>query len=356
MSLNVVVKVTKDCNLACRYPCYYYHLVKREESVLDLSILKSLFDQVTGMPEVCKFNTIWHGGEPLLVGIDWFEKAVEIQRRSFSDSKVIVENSIQTNGTLLDVAWAKFFNQNNFQVGVSIDGPWNDDFRKTRDNKGSLESVLKGISILQDNGILVGGLAVITRASLGNAPKLLDFMLSHGIDSFDILPNSELDCSGKFLRNSINGEEYSDFVIELYEAWLELDRDDVKIRTIDQMVGALLGCEPDLCMFCGSCDGVLCLDANGDVYPCDEYVGDNMYILGNLKKETIPDIINGRLYKEHISLTERLSESCTHCYFRQSCGGNCSKFRLKATGMNACFGRNKIFNYMKNKLKEQGYI
>ncbi len=356
MSLNVVVKVTKDCNLACRYPCYYYHLVKRDESILDQSIPESLFDQVARMPEVHKFNTVWHGGEPLLAGIGWFEKVVEIQHRSFLDSKVGVENSIQTNGTLLDVDWAEFFHQNNFQVGFSIDGPWNDDFRRTRDDKGSLNSVLRGISILQNSEIAVGGLAVITRASLGKASKLLDFMLSHSINSFDILPNSELDRSGKLLRNSINGEEYSDFVIELYEAWLELDRDDVKIRTIDQMIGALLGCEPDLCMFCGSCDGVLCLDVNGDVYPCDEYVGDSRYILGNLKKETIADILDGEIYKNHISLTAKLSESCMHCCFMRSCGGNCSKFRLKSTGVSACFGRKKIFSYMRNKLKTQEYI
>ena len=356
MSLNVVVKVTKDCNLACRYPCYYYHLVKRDESVLDLSILKTLFDQVAGMPEVQKFNTVWHGGEPLLAGIHWFEKAIEIQHRSFSGSHVSVENSIQTNGTLVDIGWAEFFAQNNFQVGVSIDGPWNDTFRRTRDNKDSLPSVLEGLSILQNHGSGSGGLAVVTRASLGNASKLLDFMLSHGINSFDILPNSELDRSGNPLSNSITGDEYADFVIELYEAWLELDRDDVKIRVIEQMIGALLGCNPDLCMFCGSCDGVLCLDVNGDIYPCDEYVGDSKYILGNLKKETVADIVDGERYKEHVSLTAQLSETCMRCGFRQSCGGNCSKFRLKSADKNTCFGRKKIFSYMKNKLKKQGYV
>jgi len=356
MSLNVVVKVTKDCNLACRYPCYYYHLVKRDESVLDLSVLKSLFDQVAAMPEVHKFNTVWHGGEPLLAGMQWFVDAIEIQHRSFLNSHVSVENSIQTNGTLVDSGWAEFFVQNNFQVGVSIDGPWNDIFRRTRDNKGSLTSVLEGIDILQSHGSSAGGLAVITRESIGNASELLDFMLSHGIDSFDILPNTELDPSGKPLSNSITGDEYADFVIELYEAWLKLDRDDVKIRVIEQMIGALLGCSPDLCMFCGSCDGVLCLDVNGDIYPCDEYVGDSKYILGNLNKETIPDIIDGKSYKDHISLTANLSESCTRCCFRQSCGGNCAKFKLKSAGKNVCFGRKRIFSYMKNKLKKQGYI
>lgn len=356
MAINLIVKVSNACNMACKYPCYYFNRIERSDSVMDLSTLERLYQEVRKIKSLPKVNTIWHGGEPLIAGLSWFKEALKIQESIFVGSGVTLENSVQTNGILIDRKWAEFFGENNFQVGISIDGLNHDFFRVMKNGSPTLDKVLNAFKIMREHGSGAGGLAVITKKSLNEAKELLQFMLSNGINSFDILPNTERGKDGNLTKYSLTGEEFGEFILDLYEAWLREDRDDVRIRTIEQLVGGLLGTKPDLCSFCVGCGGVLSIDTNGDVYPCDEFVGQSSLLLGNINKTGLRSLIASTIYKDFVKQSYKMPEECTKCEYLKICGGNCSKFRVFDHSESQCNGRKKAFTGIQRSLVNLGYI
>jgi uncharacterized protein len=324
--LSLILKVTSECNLSCKY-CHY--LGKGDENLdtqkLDVNILKQAIASLLSLgPREVEF--IWHGGEPLLRNIEFYSEAVRIQRASCEPNQKIT-NSIQTNATLLDTTWVEFFRQEEFHVGVSIDGPeeLHNAQRVTRSSDGSFQDVMQGIELLRNANISFGALVVVTKNSLAYQDDIFRFFVDHGILNFDFLPHAEIvSGTNKWHPLSVTVSEFTDFMLKIMKLWLREDNPNVHIRKLEDLLGALLGASPSTCIFSGNCYRYLTIQPNGDIYPCDHFVGEKNLRIGNLSDSSLYSMLHGEKYQEFGRLVLQSPAECQICPWHSICNAGCS--------------------------------
>ncbi len=303
--LALIMKATRQCALRCAY-CNDWRVSR--EQVMSFPVMAHT--TASALAEHERVDFIWHGGEPTLLPISFYEKAFLVQARLRRPGQKII-NHIQTSATRLTPAWACFFRTNNVQVGISIDGPphLHNSHRSYRSGKGSYEQVIQGLSLLKEHEVQFSGLVVVDEGTLEfGAQRLFDFLVGEGIRHFGVLaakpPNEPAVEAGTRAAHYIEPARMSAFLMDLYDAWLSRGDQNVKIREIEGLKARIKGGSARSCTLSGECWGrYYMIEPDGRVVGCDVFSGDPRYTLGNIMRTSFMEIANStglfQLKKEH---------------------------------------------------------
>ncbi len=321
-----------DCNLDCTY-CFY--LVKGElfgpgAHRMSLETLEAVVRQA--MEEGgSQIVFAWQGGEPTLMGLPWFEKAVGFQEQ-YGGGKT-VGNGLQTNGLLLDRAWAKFLRERRFLVGLSIDGPAHvhDRYRTSRGGRGSFKTVAGKARLLLGEGVQTNALSVVTDYSVEYPEEIYAFLKGLGFRFMQFIPCVErsADDPAELAPYSVSAEAYGRFLVRLFDLWLDDFVDGVpttSVRYFDSVFHKYVGMSAPDCTLGRTCGTYLVVEYNGDVYSCDFYVKPR-WRLGNVMTEPFTGMLNSEPQTEFGERKAILPAKCRSCRWLRNCRGGCTKER-----------------------------
>ena len=310
---SLIVKATRQCTLRCVY-CHDWRGNRNE--IMSFPVMARMIARA--LDEYERVHFIWHGGEPTLLPISFYEKALLVQARLRRQGQKIA-NSTQTNATRLTPAWARFFRENKIQVGVSIDGPahLHNSHRSYPSGKGSYEDVIKGLDLLKEYEVQLSGLVVMDENTLEfGAERLLDFLVGQGIRSFGLLPakpnNEPAAKRGTTTSHYIEPARMNAFMMNLYDAWLDRGDPNVKIRELDALKAQIRGVSACFCELSGECWGnYYMVEQDGSVTVCDVFSGDPRYTLGNVMNDSFMELAKSpellKLKKEHRDAIKSMS-------------------------------------------------
>jgi uncharacterized protein len=321
-------------------------------------ILQRSISQLMGLPSK-NVTFIWHGGEPLFVGKDFYEEAICFQRQYQRETRKVA-NNIQTNATLLDEEWINFLQKNDFNISISLDGPSeiHNAHRLYPSGANSFTCIMRAARFLMDNKLKFGLLAVLTKEGVKRPKEIYNFFISNGFKSFDFLPcvGINKDTRG-MIGVSITSSEFADFMIQVFNLWVEDDNPDIRIRYFDNILTGLLGGKPTLCKFAGTCSNFLTIDCNGDIYPCDNFIGYSELKFGNILNDDLQTIIKSNNYKNFVERVNVIKPECSNCEWYQICRGGCPYYRYMI-GQNFvsknyfCEARKSIFRHIEDRVKK----
>ena len=336
LSFILVKPSGPDCNLACSY-CFYTckeeyfgtdAIHRMDNQTLDLLIKKSLQRPGEGM------GFGWQGGEPTLMGLDFFKQVIELQKRYGKGMKV--SNSLQTNGILLDESWIDFLKEYSFLVGLSIDGPKHihDTYRVGRGGQPTHASVERAARAMLDAGVAVNALTVVTEKSSRFAKEIYDYLKALGFQYMQFIPIMEMDYhdTRKVADFSVTAASYGKFLCEVFDLWLADFKDGrptTSIRQFETYAAVYLGHEAFECTARKTCGDYLVVEHNGDVYSCDFFV-EETWKLGSLHDErSLADMLNGKRQTLFGEVKAKLDNRCLRCPWLRFCYGGCPKDRLR---------------------------
>ena len=345
------------CNLDCHY-CYYLkkeHLYPEGESFrMPDDILEAYIAQhIDASPEtVIRFS--WHGGEPTVLGLDYFRRIVELQRKHKSPNQRIV-NGIQTNGTLLDEEWCLFLAKMSFAVGLSLDGPpeMHDQHRVTKDGKPTHEQTMRGYKLLQEHGVYTEVLCVVNAHNVRFPLQVYRFFKQINAQYITFLPMVEpqQDAKGGVCHISVPAEAWGTFLCTIFDEWRDRDIGKVKVQIFEEATRTAFNQEHSLCIFRPTCGDIPVIEHNGDFYSCDHYV-DVQHRLGNIEDTPLVELLESPAQREFgRAKLETLPRYCLECEVRAMCNGGCPKNRFINTqdgepGLNyLCEGYRRFFNH-----------
>lgn len=371
------------CNLRCRY-CYYLEKSKlypaagngrQPKLFMSDSLLEEFIRQYIEAQTMPAVMFTWHGGESLLRTPAFYRRVLELQRK-YARRCMRVDNCIQTNGTLLTDEWCRFFKDNGWLVGLSIDGPreFHDRYRLTPSGAGSFDDVMRGIELLNRHGVEWNAMAVVNDF---NAARPLEFyrffketdcrfiqfapiverISPHGLASADDRTGAQL------APFSVSPEAWGNFLCALFDEWVRSDVGQVFVQLFDATLANTVGAEPSLCTLGRTCGHAAVIEHNGDMYSCDHFVFPQ-YRLGNIRRKSVFELMNSpRQIKFGQDKRDSLPQQCRRCRWLHLCNGECPKNRFAMTadgesGLNyLCEGYRRFFehtapamNYMKGEL------
>ena len=345
--LYVMLKpVGAACNLTCNY-CYYLeksnlykHQPKRQMSEELLERFVKDYIEAQTMNEVV---FTWHDGEPTLRPLSFYQKAVELQKK-YAGGRVI-HNSLQTNGTLLTDEWCRFLKENNWLVGISIDGPeeLHDRYRRDSQGKPSWKRVMEGIRLLQHYGVEWNAMAVVNRYNADHPQAFYRFFKSIGCQYIQFTPIVERNvqhADGRHLASindaddapvtdfSVTPEQWGSFLCGLFDEWVKQDIGKVFVQIFDSMLANWVGVAPGTCIYAKECGHAGVMEFNGDVYSCDHFVFPQ-YKLGNINEHTLIEMLYGEKQRRFSQLKyNKLPRQCKECRWAFACHGECPKNRF----------------------------
>ena len=377
--IHVVAKpIGPVCNLNCAY-CFYLEKqalfgVDEKYRMSDDMLSAFITNYITSQPTpVVEF--VWQGGEPTLLGIDFFKRVVELQK-PFAGTKTIT-NSLQTNGTMLTDEWCAFLKKHNFMVGISLDGPKevHDLYRRDRKGKGTFDQGMRGLRLLQKHEVEYNVLASVARETARQPLEVYRFLRDEGVEFIQFAPvvermagaytaQSGLRLAGPASLDreeeqaevtpwSIIPEEYGDFLIAIYEEWVRHDVGKVFVMNFEWALNAWIGNPSPVCIHAEQCGRSLVIEHNGDVYACDHCVYPE-YRLGNIRDEALT-IMAERSRQSGFGVTKEtaLPRWCRQCKVLAACRGGCPKHRFAMTHYNEpglqylCEGYKKFFTHIR---------
>ena len=274
-------------------------------------------------------NFAWQGGEPTLMGLDFYERAVELQKQYGKDGQV-VSNALQTNGILLDNDWCRFLNEYKFLVGISLDGPkkYHDYYRLNNSGHGTFDKVMAAIEKCKKHKVEFNILVLLNDKSIVDPDGLFDFFTSQNIKYLQFIPCVENDAqTGEIASFSITPEQYGNFMVRIFERWKDYGPERLSIRLFDSMMHYALNQHHTNCTFGWYCDDYIVIEHNGDAYCCDFFVGPE-YKLGNIMDTSIEKLYLSTVKKEFAERKKQISNKCFVCRHSQICRGGCLKDRL----------------------------
>lgn len=321
--------VSEACNLACDY-CYYSGCGGQPGKIdkIDPVVLEKFIKEYMSLSNgVASFA--WQGGEPLLAGLEFFLQVVFLQAK-YAPKNTIISNVLQTNATLINEDWAKFFKQYNFLIGVSLDGPKgiNDARRVTGHGMGSYDRVMRGIDLLRKYKVEFNILTVVQENNVGRAKELMEFYQSEDFSHVQFIPCMDFRAQepSKPGRYLISPEQYGQFLCEAFDIWYNDGNPTTSVRFFDNMLSVYLHQEAELCVHRQSCPKTLVLEQNGDAYPCDFYINDE-YKLGNVGEDALSDLLTSPIYSDFLRLKPNLPDKCKSCKYLKLCHGGCPRNR-----------------------------
>ena len=295
---------------------------------MDLSTLAALIEKTLrlGFEE----NVFcWQGGEPTLMGVDFFREVIELQKR-YGQPGQVIGNSLQTNGILLDDDWADFLARSKFLVGLSLEGPreFHDRYRKFPSGGGTFDSVMDAVGRLRERGVEFNILTLLTDANVSHPERLYSFFRENGFSHLQFIPCFEKDPeTGETLPFSISAEELGNFHCRIFDLWLDDGFPDVSIRIFEDILIYFIDGLHVSCNWEEQCASYLLIEHNGDVYPCDFFVYPE-WKLGNICEDSYEQIMNNPRRREFAKMKAGVPGECRHCQWFSFCHGDCTKFRL----------------------------
>jgi uncharacterized protein len=343
------------CNLACRY-CYYLGRgpggPEAAPARMSDDLLESYVAQhIAASPdEIIRFS--WHGGEPTVLGVDYFRKIVEIESRRRPAGRTIA-NGMQTNGTLLDEEWGRFLAGEGFSVGLSLDGPGelHDSLRLTRDGRPTFDDALRGYRILRRHGVPTDILCVVGGHNAHRPLDVYRFFREIGASYVTFLPLVErrAEAPGGVTPETVPPEAWGDFLCAVFDEWADRDIGRIKIQIVEEAARTAFGQEHSLCIFRPVCGDIPVVERNGDFYPCDHFVDEGHHI-GNIRGTPLVDLLESPTQRVFgLAKLETLPRVCRACDVRAMCNGECPKNRFALApdgepGLNyLCAGYKKFF-------------
>jgi uncharacterized protein len=336
------------CNLDCAY-CYYLSragLYPGADFRMADEVLESFTRQYIEAQRVPEVTFGWQGGEPLLMGLDFFRRAVALQAK-YRKPGMRVVNALQTNGTLLDGAWCRFLREHDFLVGLSLDGPRevHDAYRVDKGDNPSFDCVMAGLALLKKHGVEFNVLTTVHAANAARPVEVYRFLRDEaGARFIQFIPIVQREARGVSAR-SVNAEQYGRFLIAVFDEWVRRDVGRVFVQIFDVALAAWVGERPGLCVFDETCGNALVLEHNGDLYACDHFV-EPQHRLGNILETPLVDLV-GSAQQRQFGLAKRdtLPEACRTCEMRFVCNGGCPKNRLQEVNY-LCEGYRAFFAHI----------
>ncbi len=345
--LYVMLKpVGASCNMRCKY-CYYLEKSNLYKNATAHVLTEDLLEHFT--KEYIESQTMnevlfsWHGGEAFMRPLSFYKKAVALQKK-YGRGRLIT-NTIQTNGTLLTDEWCKFLKENNWLVGISIDGPqeFHDAYRRTANNGPSWERVMKSISMLKKYGVEWNAMAVVNHLNADYPREFFHFFKDNGCKFLQFAPIVERtvihedgrrlaafdeDCYSVPTESSVTPEQWGNFLCTLFDEWVRHDVGKMFIEIFDCTLANWVGQTPGICIFSKECGHAGVMEFNGDVYSCDHFVFPE-YKLGNIKEKTIVEMMYGEKQNKFSGLKHQsLPKQCKKCKWEFACHGECPKNRF----------------------------
>lgn len=328
------------CNLGCRY-CYYLgkgSLYPGVDPRMDDAVLEDLTRQYIEAQDAPEVTFAWQGGEPLLMGLEFFERAVALQQRHRKPG-MRIQNAIQTNATLMDGDWCRFFRENGFLVGVSLDGPevCHDAYRVDKAGGPTFGRVMIGLELLQKHRVEVNILTAVHAANAGKPLEVYRFLRDTvGAQFVQLIPVVEWEEgsreSGRVTERSVSGPLLGAFLMAIFDEWVRRDVGRVFVQSFDVALGAWLGEPAGLCTMAPTCGRALALEHNGDVYACDHFV-DPAYRLGNILETPLIEMVRLESQRRFgLDKRDRLPRTCRVCDVRFACHGECPRNRAGPSG------------------------
>jgi len=356
------------CNLDCEY-CFYLRkedLYQGSSFRMGDQTLESYVRQYIAVQRVPEVNFAWQGGEPTLMGLDFFRRAVMYQKK-YARPGQRIENALQTNGTLLDDEWCKFFAENRFLIGISLDGPReaHDAYRKDKGGAPTFDRVLRAIQLLKNHKVDFNILTCVSAANVEQPLEVYHFLRDEiGAEYIQFIPIVERDNETGFQEGtgltsrSITGKQYGDFLIAIFDEWVHCDVGMVFVQMFDTALGHWLGAPGGLCVFQKTCGLALAMEHNGDVYSCDHFV-EPRHRLGNILETPLIDLV-GSVQQKQFGLDKResLPHYCRACPVLFACNGGCPKNRTDLTpdreaGLNhLCEGYKAFFTHIDQPMRQ----
>lgn len=326
-------------------------------------ILENYIRQLIAAHNSPQVTVAWQGGEPTLMGIDFYRRAVELQEK-YRKPGMTFENTMQTNGTLLDDEWCRFFKENNFLIGISIDGPreLHDAYRVDKKGGGSFDRVMKGLRLLQKHGVEYNVLTTVNRVNADYPLEVYRFLRDEaGTDWIQFIPVIErINDEGRTLYQqgdrvsdrSVQPEQFGGFLSRIFDEWVRNDVGRVFVQTFEASARRWLGLPSGMCVFEETCGTGLALEHNGDLYSCDHFV-EPEYLLGNIMENELGVLAaSEKQYRFGQDKRDTLPQVCRECEVFFACRGKCPKNRFLTTpsreyGLNyLCKGWKAFFQHV----------
>jgi len=347
------------CNLACRY-CYYLDkgpagpeaaAARMPDDLLEAYVAQ----HISASPdEIIRFS--WHGGEPTVLGLEFFRRVAAIQRRLRPPGRSIA-NGLQTNGTLLDDEWGYFLAAEGFSVGLSLDGPraLHDHHRRTRGGRPTFDRAMRGLAVLGRHGVPTDILCVVGAHNAGRPLDVYGFFREIGAAHVTFLPLVERPpgTAGGAGPDSVAPEAWGSFLGAVFDEWVARDIGRVKVQIFEEAARTAFGQEHSLCLFRPVCGDIPVLERNGDVFACDHYV-DEAHRLGNIRDKPLVDLVESPALRAFgLAKRDRLPAFCRTCEVLDMCHGECPRNRFVTApdgepGLNyLCAGYKRFFNHVR---------
>jgi uncharacterized protein len=341
------------CNLACEY-CYYLSkedLYPDADFCMTDEVLEAFTRQYIEAQRVPEVTFGWQGGEPLLMGLDFFRRAVALQE-TYRKPGMRIVNALQTNGTLLDDGWCRFLREHDFLVGLSLDGPReaHDAYRVDKGGNPSFDRAMAGLALLKEHGVEFNILTTVHAANAGHPLETYRFLRDEaGARFIQFIPIVQREGGGVSAR-SVGAEQYGRFLAGVFDEWVRRDVGRVFVQIFDVALAAWVGAPPGLCVFDETCGNALVLEHNGDLYACDHFVEPHCR-LGNILQTPLVDLV-GSEQQRRFGLDKRdaLPETCRACEVRFVCNGGCPKNRLQGVNY-LCEGYKMFFHHIDESMR-----
>jgi uncharacterized protein len=349
------------CNLACKY-CFYSRkadLYKEGSFYMAEEVLDSYIRQVIQGHSSSEVTIAWQGGEPTLMGLDFFRKSIEIERKYVKPGQTIV-NTIQTNGSQLDDEWCTFLHDNNFLVGISVDGPrdLHDQLRVDMSGRPTFDQVMKGLRLLQKHRVEHNALVTINAVNVNNPLRVYRFLRDEGGFRFiQFIPiverewGKEVATAPKVTKETVSPGKYGRFMIGIFDEWVRQDVGEVFVQSFDVALANWYGEPSTVCTNAVTCGTALALEHNGDLYSCDHFV-DGEHLLGNILDTPMVVLIGSERQRKFGANKALLPRYCRECDVRFACQGGCPKDRFSRTphgekGLNyLCSGYKSFYHHI----------
>lgn len=360
ISKLLITPVGMECNLQCSY-CYngsHRNSVDNPSKIISDEILYKIFTEIYSF---CKdedyLDVIWHGGEPLLAGQEFYRRAIAIERECLG-GKIKLINGIQTNSTLVDDSWCELFKEFDFFPSTSLDGPQflHDQLRVDSFGEGSYERALKGYLLIKSHGIRCGLLLVVTSVNVEYPAEIFEWILDNDIKSLDFLLCAEPEKRRENKSNlEVSQKQAIKFMTELFDIWFKRDDPNLKVRTFRNAIRSEVGGRSNICSWALGCLKHISLDESGNVFLCARFNVFPETSFGNISKDSLKNILSSNQTKRiHKEITNGAAE-CRVCEWQKACGSGCPFLKYAIQGkfdgsFVHCVVRKTLFEHIKKNI------
>ncbi|MCB0728734.1 MAG: anaerobic sulfatase maturase [Ignavibacteriae bacterium] len=355
------------CNLDCKY-CFFLSkemLYPGSRFRMADKLLEEYIKQMIDSQETNEVFISWQGGEPTLMGIDFFKRSIELEEK-YRKPGMTISHTMQTNGILIDDEWCEFFKKNNYLIGLSIDGTkeLHDFYRVDKGGHGSFDKVIRAANLMDKHKVDFNLLTTVHAHNVDYPLEIYRFFRDEMKARFiQFIPIVERDNDTGFQEGnevtdrSVSAEKWGNFLIKIYDEWVRRDVGEVYVQMFDAALASWYGVDPAMCIFVEKCGKALALEHNGDLYCCDHFV-EPKYLLGNILENSMSELVNSeKQIKFGNDKLETLPDYCMKCEVRFACHGECPKNRFINTpdgepGLNyLCEGYMKFFKHIDYSMK-----